>query len=96
MQQHQAFNLQLETAYAKQEIPYSNLNQIVVDDGKYPFPAINLTSAIHHVCGGMSITFESNTGMDAPPQKFTPDEILDSHLILFEEAFKFMEKSKLK
>ncbi|KRE98467.1 hypothetical protein ASG89_05555 [Paenibacillus sp. Soil766] len=92
MQKHQSFNLQLESAYAKHEIPYSTLDQIMVDEGKYPFPAINLTSAIHHVCGGLSITFESNTGMDAPPPKYTAHEILDSHLILFEEMLKFMTK----
>ncbi|UKS27402.1 hypothetical protein LOZ80_00150 [Paenibacillus sp. HWE-109] len=92
MQRQQAFNLRLESAYAKHGIPYANLNQIVADEGQYPFPAMNLTSAIHHVCGGMSITYESNMGLDDPGVKFTPDEILDSHLLLFEEAFRFLAK----
>ncbi|MGO4268684.1 hypothetical protein AB4Z22_02380, partial [Paenibacillus sp. TAF58] len=54
-----------------------------------PNPSFNLTAAIHHVCGGMSMTFESNMGLDAPGVKLTPNEILDSHFVLFEEMFRF-------
>ncbi|NOU68770.1 hypothetical protein GC096_32615 [Paenibacillus sp. LMG 31461] len=89
MQKQQAFNHSLVGAYAKQELPFAERNQMVVDEGIFPYPSINLTSAIHHVCGGMSMTFESNMGLDAPGIKLTADEILDSHFVLFEEMFRF-------
>jgi hypothetical protein len=57
----------------------------------YPPPSFNLTSAIHHVSGGLSVLFESNTGMDAPGLSYTCEQILDLHLVLFEEMLKFCE-----
>lgn len=89
MQKQQEFNHKLVDAYALQELPFTERNQLVVDDGRKPNPSFNLTSAIHHVCGGMSMTFESNMGLDAPGIKLTPEEILDSHFVLFEEMFRF-------
>ncbi|SDE44967.1 Zinc carboxypeptidase [Paenibacillus sp. UNCCL117] len=92
MERMEAFNQQLDAAYARAGIPYTNIKQIVDDTGKYPFPAINLTSAIHHVSGSLSFTFESNMGLDAPEPKFSPDQILDSHFVLFEEMFRYSMK----
>ncbi|MFB9330793.1 M14 family zinc carboxypeptidase [Paenibacillus aurantiacus] len=86
---HQAFNGRMAKAYAEQGIPFADRNLIEADTGNYPFPSFNLTSAIHHVCGGMSLTFESNMGLDGPGVKLTPDAILDSHLVLFEQMFRF-------
>lgn len=85
----QAFNQSMEAAYKKQGLPFSLVNQVVVDGEKPPNPSFNLTSALHHTCGGMSMTFESNMGLDAPGVKLTADEILDSHFVLFEEMFRF-------
>lgn len=89
MQKQQAFNQQLGVAYAKQGLPFVERNQLVVGEGAVAHPSFNLTSAIHHVCGGMSMTFESNMGLAAPGVKLTPDEILDSHFVLFEEMLRF-------
>lgn len=89
MQRQQAFNEQIAGAFLKQNLPYSKLNLILTDEGTYPYRAFNLTSAIHHVCGGISFTFESNMGLDAPGIKLTEDEILDSHFVLFEEMFRY-------
>jgi hypothetical protein len=63
-----------------------------MDEGTAPYPSFNMTTAIHHACGGMSLTFESNMGLDAPGVKLSPDEILDSHFILFEQMFRFSLK----
>ncbi|RAV21573.1 M14 family zinc carboxypeptidase [Paenibacillus contaminans] len=89
MLKHQAFNHSLGLAYAKQGLPFTERNQVVVDQGEYRSPSFNLTTALHHVCGGMSMTFESNMGLAAPGTKLTADEILDSHFMLFEEMFRF-------
>lgn len=85
----QEFNLQLEAACVAQGIPYSAIDQLVADGASQPFPSFNLTAAVHHACGGLSMTYESNMGLDAEGVKFTPEQILDSHMILFEEMFRF-------
>ncbi|TYP79323.1 zinc carboxypeptidase [Paenibacillus methanolicus] len=89
MQKQQAFNHRLGQAYAKLGLPFSEVDQVVDDQGKYPVKSINLSSAIHHACGGMSMTFESNMGIDGPGTKLSPDDILDSHIALFEQMFRF-------
>ena len=49
--------------------------------------SFNLTSAMHHICGGDTVTFESNQGLvDAPGIICTPEEIYNAHLILFAET----------
>jgi len=92
LQKHQAFNLQLAEAYARVGLPYYVIDQLTPDAGVSSPPPFNLTSAIHHVCGGMSMTFESNMGLAAPGTKLSADEIMDSHFVLFEQAFRFMQK----
>ncbi|WP_236286645.1 hypothetical protein [Paenibacillus allorhizoplanae] len=72
-------------------MPFVERNQLVVGEAAVAHPSFNLTSAIHHVCGGMSMTFESNMGLAAPGVKLTPDEILDSHFVLFEEMLRFQQ-----
>lgn len=90
--QHQQFNGKLAEAYAERGIPFANRNLVHTDEGTAPYPSFNMTTAIHHACGGMSLTFESNMGLDAPGVKLSPDEILDSHFILFEQMFRFSLK----
>ena len=49
-------------------------------------PSFNLTTAIHHVCGAVSSTYESNEGL-ADRNAFTAEEILLHHYCLFEGMF---------
>lgn len=50
-------------------------------------PSFNLTSALHHVCGGVSCTFESNEHIaDQPGPHQSHEKIYRSHLILFEQC----------
>ncbi len=49
----------------------------------YPPPSFNLTTALHHICGAVSSTYESNMGMSIP-NAFTAEEILLHHYCLFE------------
>lgn len=86
-----AFNLRMALACTARGIPFAVVDQVVVDGAKSPYPSFNLTSAIHHTCGGMSMTFESNMGLDSTGVKLTPDQILDSHFVLFEEMFRTFE-----
>lgn len=91
-QRQQAFNVQLADAYAQRGLPFALTNQLAPYGETYPSPPFNLATAIHHTCGGMSLTFESNMGLAAPGTKLTADDILDSHFVLFEEAFRLMRK----
>jgi hypothetical protein len=57
--------------------------------------SFNLTSAVHHVCGGPCITYESNQGLDyINPERnkiaLSHDEIYRHHMILFEELGAFI------
>lgn len=85
--QQQAFNERMEEACRKRGLPFSLVDQAAGDGAL--FPSFNLTSAVHHTCGGMSMTFESNMGLDAPGDKLGAEDILDSHFVLFEEMFRF-------
>lgn len=52
--------------------------------------AFMLQTAMHHLCGGVAVTYESNQGLlDAPGMSYTPDEIYYAHRALFEEIIKF-------
>lgn len=52
-------------------------------------PSFNLVSAAHHVCGGVSICYESNEGLiDEPGPCRTHEEIIRMHMILFEETMR--------
>jgi len=53
-----------------------------------PPPSFNLTSALHHICGGVSFTYESNEGLSHVSNSFTPEEILLRHYCLFASLFR--------
>jgi len=51
-----------------------------------PAPSFDLTSALHHVSGAVSSTYESNEGL-SEEGGCTPEEILLHHYCLFESLF---------
>ena len=61
------------------------------EDGlKYPPPSFNLTSALHHACGGVSMLFECPHGLKEERYvQVTFEQILDIQLILYEELLAF-------
>jgi len=59
----------------------------VKDEAHRGSPSFNLTTALHHVCGCISGTYESNEGLLAPNQ-FTADMILRHHYCLFESMLR--------
>ncbi|MCX8036367.1 MAG: hypothetical protein N3D11_04790 [Candidatus Sumerlaeia bacterium] len=64
---------------------------VPAEDGlKYPPPSFNLTSALHHVCGGVAMLFECPHGLKEPKYaQVTHDQILDIQLMLYEELLDF-------
>ena len=68
----------------KRGLPYGSVFTSKADGGRNPSP-FNLTSAIHHVCGASSFTFECPHGLDSPQAcKVGFEEILDIQLALYE------------
>jgi hypothetical protein len=86
----QKFANQLADRYESMELPNHRLPDPVEDGVKFPPPPFNLTSALHHVCGGMSFTFECSHGLKEPNYaQLSHDQILDIQLILYDELLKF-------
>ena len=53
-------------------------------------PSFNLCSALHHVCGGVSMLFECPHGLKEPLNTHvTHEQILDLELLLFDELLAF-------
>jgi hypothetical protein len=68
----------------KRGLPYGGIFTSKADGGRNPSP-FNLTSAIHHVCGASSFTFECPHGLEsAGACKVGLEEILDIQLALYE------------
>lgn len=77
-------------AYRVKGIPFTAIYGKGTGQGAVP-PSFNLTSALHHLSGGLSMTFESNMALNAPGDVYTYDEMLEGHYILFEQLLKFMD-----
>ena len=57
--------------------------------------SFNLPSALYQLCGEPCITYESNQGLtDDVGRGMTHEEIYKGHIILFEEAIKFIEERR--
>lgn len=81
----------VHAGYQAKGIPFRPVYGSGIDQPNSAPPSFNLTSALHHVSGGLSMTFESNMALDAPGARYSYEEILEGHYILFEELLKFME-----
>ncbi|MBQ2956377.1 MAG: hypothetical protein IJE08_07940 [Clostridia bacterium] len=77
-----------ETARATTDDLRFNIQDIPGKEcGKTP-PSFNLTSALHHVCGGVSAVFESNQCIiDQSGTHYNHEQVYRSHRILFEQCF---------
>ncbi len=84
------FSHQLADRYESAGLPNQRLSEPRADGVKFPPPAFNLTSALHHVCGGTSFTFECSHGShERQYANVTHEQILDIQLILYDELLKF-------
>ena len=58
------------------------------------FFSLGLTAALHLCCGGISVTFESNQGVNAHPgnphyQILDHEQIYKGHILLYQELFRY-------
>ncbi len=84
------FGARLVARYRSAGLPAGRVPEPTEDGAKYPPPSFNLTSALHHVCGGLSMLFECPHGLkETQYPQVTFDQILDLELILFEELLAF-------
>ena len=74
-----------------------NVLPIVSNENKMPPISFGLNSAIHHICGEISFTYESNQGLNYEGDRQirqTYEQMYRQHIILFEEAFKLISGVK--
>lgn len=91
----QALAARCHEVAAKEDLPFAQLSLPDKEQGNPP-PSFNLVSAVHHVCGGVSATFESNECIiDEPGVHLTHEQVYRSHRILFEQCFRmFRERAQ--
>ena len=68
-----------------------------IDDETGPKNTFNLTSALHHISGTMSFSFECCHGSlsERFPEKIVSyDDILDIHLLLYDEMYNYILKNR--
>lgn len=81
----------LQRRYADAGLPHRPGGPKPVEDGlKFPPPAFNLVSALHHACGGAAFVHETPCGVRTPPYpKVTHDQLLDIQMLLYDELLRF-------
>jgi hypothetical protein len=90
-QRQQQFTLRVQEACRQRGLEYYvGLGDTRPEARQRP-AAFALDTAMHHVCGGISCTYETNMGLDFGRLRCTHEEILDHHMILFETMFRFYE-----
>jgi hypothetical protein len=89
------FDKDLGQRHTEAGIDYKSYNKVTEDGKDYPAPTFNLTSALHHVCGGISFSYESNMALgDGRNMSYPPETILESHYLLFSEIYDFIIKQE--
>lgn len=72
----------------KEELDFNVIPVPERESGANP-PSFNLVSAVHHVCGGVSVCYESNECLiDEPGPHRTHAQVTRMHMILFEETLR--------
>ncbi|NQT93365.1 MAG: hypothetical protein HQ559_11440 [Lentisphaerae bacterium] len=86
-----AFSKRLRDRYAAADLPHAKLGRPPKEDGRdFPPPSFNLTSALHHVCGAVTMVHECAQGVvDEPYPQLGHGELVDLELILFDELLAF-------
>lgn len=88
--QAQCLDRNIADCFRRNGLPYYEFDKTGNDEMETPMP-FSVEHAIFHVCGGLSLVFESNMGLSEPETtQYSMDEILDAHLLLFEEALKML------
>jgi len=82
------FARRLYERYDREGLPSGQPFEPVPDGEELPLPSFNLTSALHHVCGGVSMLYECSQGL-VEYVRVSHDDILNLELLLFEEWLAF-------
>jgi len=87
----------VQRRYAGSGLPNRN-GPVPAEDGvNFPPPSFNLSSALHHACGGVSFVYECCTGTcTAPYPATTHDQILDLQLMFLDELFRYAVEHPVK
>ena len=88
----------VQRRYAEAGLPHGTGGPVPREDGEsFPPPSFNLCSALHHACGAAAFVYESCRGVGTKPYPAaTHDQILDLHLILFDELFRLAVESPVR
>lgn len=89
----------VQQRYAAEELPHGKTGgPPPAEDGvKFPPPAFNLSSALHHACGAVSFVFECCYGVRTPPYPaVTHSQVLDLELLFFDELFRYAVEHPVK
>jgi len=93
----QVQKLKIHVKAEADKIGLPSLINAIREDNFNPPRTFNLFSALHFICGTISILYESNQGLDLSGEReldpawetyFSYEEILSLHYILFEQAIK--------
>jgi hypothetical protein len=87
-----------QSRFAAANLPHrSHGPRVTVDGETFPPPSFNLSSALHHCCGGVSFVYECSVGTKTPPHpQLTHEQILDAQLLFLDELFRFAVESPVK
>jgi hypothetical protein len=93
-----AFGDRMQKRYREAGLPHRAGGPVPSEDGvTYPPRAFNLSSALHHACGGVSFVHESCAGVRTPPYpKVTHDQLLDIQMLLYDELLRFALETPVK
>ncbi|MGI6454717.1 MAG: M14 family zinc carboxypeptidase [bacterium] len=76
--------------YQQHQLPAGSVPEPREDGTTYPPPSFNLTSALHHTSGGVSMLFECPHGSkETRYPQVTHDQILDLQMILYDELLNY-------
>jgi hypothetical protein len=86
----QQFGERLRERYADAGLPRLGIPEPREDGFTFPPPSFNLSSALHHACGGVSFVHECCVGVKTAPYPLvTHDQILDIQMLLYQELLRF-------
>jgi hypothetical protein len=88
----------VQRRFAEAGLPHGAGGPVPREDGeRFPPPSFNLCSALHHACGAAAFVFESCRGVATRPYAAaTHEQILDLHLLLFDELFRLAVNSPVR
>ena len=73
----------------REHTSYSENGRLSIDRRIFPPPRFPMETAVHFICGGMGMVYESTEAKASPEHQFCLENILNCHFLLFEQAFAY-------